>query len=127
MDVFHSVSSVGTQTALSAIAGLLSHLLLFIHGEWHEQAPALLRLYAGLAVLVYLVEANVFSYGFVNGIRPAAAVVGAYAGALFGSMIIYRTLFHRLRGFNGPFLARISKLYHSCKVVDSKNRRCGGW
>ncbi|UNI22115.1 hypothetical protein JDV02_008035 [Purpureocillium takamizusanense] len=43
--------------------------------------------------------------------RTASADTSFLAG-LFGSMLLYRAFFHRLRRFPGPFAARLSNFYH---------------
>ena len=43
-----------------------------------------------------------------------------YAGCLAGSVLLYRVLFHRLRGFPGPKLAAISKLWHVYELLGPK-------
>ncbi|KAF6241864.1 hypothetical protein HO173_000576 [Letharia columbiana] len=36
-------------------------------------------------------------------------------------MTLYRTMLHRLNGFPGPFLAKVTKLWHAAHLFDSKN------
>ena len=43
--------------------------------------------------------------------KLAVKSVGCHILAIYGSMLIYRAFFHRLRKFPGPFLARLSNFH----------------
>ena len=106
---------------VAAAAGILSHPLIFIHGEWHLQATGLLKSAAFAFAITALFEARLRSLSWLSALSVSATLCGVFAFCLFGSITIYRTLFHRLGGFQGPFLARISKLWHVAQCLDSKN------
>ncbi|MCJ1455714.1 hypothetical protein MMC28_006070 [Mycoblastus sanguinarius] len=59
--------------------------------------------------------------GMTQAFLAWSSIITVYAGSIFGSMTIYRTLFHRLRGFPGPIFAKVTKLWHVAQVLDSKN------
>lgn len=101
--------------------GLYAHLGLFIHGEWHIQAPSIflfhLFLYTflgtGVAVSHYQdFDSKIWTVGLIASL--------CYLVALLTSIFIYRVFFHRLTraGFKGPFSMRVSKLVHvwSCRT-----------
>ncbi|RYP10371.1 hypothetical protein DL764_000705 [Monosporascus ibericus] len=102
------------------ICGIILHLAVFRRGEWDLQAAKI----ATSAVLTYAAAtALLVLYGFPaadNGVPSLRAASGA-AGALFisglaglyGSMLVYRAVFHRLRRFPGPFAARLSNFYQA--------------
>ena len=48
-------------------------------------------------------------------------LVITYGSFSFGSVIIYRILFHRLRRFTGPVIARVSKFWHASKLLSEPN------
>lgn len=108
------------QCGLSAAAGILSHLCIFIRGEHHLQAPFLFRLYILLGVTIFISKTIIHSYNVKVAGFITALLMGSYAAALFSSMIIYRVFFHRLRPFPGPPLAKLSKLWHMSQVLDAK-------
>ncbi|KAL9122404.1 MAG: hypothetical protein Q9187_001041 [Circinaria calcarea] len=49
------------------------------------------------------------------------SVFAAYALSLLTSIVIYRKGFHRLRKFPGPFMAGVTKLWHTANTLDSQN------
>ena len=120
MGLLTSLDDTGLPTKVRAAVGLglASHNLYFIRGEHHLAAPAI---FVGAIVLSILI------YGYEYRLAPAHAafnafsIIGAFNTALFTSMTVYRTIFHPLRSFPGPFGARICKLWHLYNILDSKN------
>jgi hypothetical protein len=49
--------------------------------------------------------------GLASATLRTSSVGAAFLAGLYGSMLLYRTLFHRLGRFPGPFAARLSNLY----------------
>ncbi|RYP92929.1 hypothetical protein DL770_000979 [Monosporascus sp. CRB-9-2] len=102
------------------LCGIVLHLAVFRKGEWDLQAAKI----AASAVLTYAVTtALLVLYGFPaddDGVPSPRAASGA-AGELFisglaglyGSILVYRAVFHRLRRFPGPFAARLSNFYQA--------------
>ena len=84
-------------------------------------APLLSRLYLGISVALYLYELHGHPYGYYRAFKEALVINAAFILSLFTSITVYRTCFHRLRPFPGPFLARTSKLWHSWQVRYSTN------
>ena len=106
---------------LASIAGLASHLLYFIHGEHHMNAPRYLLAYIALFFTIQSYEVRFHGRPYIQATQWAATVFTAYSFTLFGSMVVYRTCFHRLRSFPGPRLARVSKLWHVYQARHSQN------
>lgn len=98
--------------AVSAIAGVVSHLTFFIRGEHmltaHRLVIAAIFGPPGAVALLTTFAELPFSYAT----QFTAISYGAYMTALFTSMLIYRAFFHPLRYFPGPRLARLSQFYH---------------
>ena len=112
MAIWLKEHSLAVLAGLSSSIAVLSHLLYFIHGEHHKKALLFFRLvFIGLpvccSIMVYL-----FALTVSRSIQITATVAAAYLGALWTSMIIYRSFFHCLHHFPGPPLAKISKFYH---------------
>ncbi|KAL4924528.1 cytochrome P450 [Aspergillus undulatus] len=106
---------------VGAVLGVVAHHGLFIHGEWHIQAPSVLVTHlAGFFYLALVVKAG-------------WQIISGYLLALSFSILIYRVFFHRLKHFQSPFLASTSKIWHVWEARDSKNhfflqelyRECG--
>ncbi|KAL2813351.1 benzoate 4-monooxygenase cytochrome P450 [Aspergillus cavernicola] len=94
---------------IGAVVGLGAHHGLFIHGEWHIQAPFILV--AHLIGFLYLALMIATGWQIISG----------YLLALFSSIAIYRLFFHRLKHFPGPFLASTTKIWHVWKARNSTN------
>ena len=101
-------------------AGLISHLGFFIQGEWDDKAPGLFIGYS--LIFVSLLGAN-WVYNSQDACSITFAMAIAYTTTVASTMCIYRVLFHRLRAFPGPPLARLSKLWHVAQVFHSKNHQ----
>lgn len=72
--------------------------------------------------------------GFLAALKETAGLAGVFAAGVYGSMLVYRAWLHPLRGFKGPFGARLSRFWsvrqaardvQYYKVVDGLCRRYG--
>ena len=74
----------------------------------------ILQYYTGLFILATGLSYYFGTYASAVGVLRFYTVhfIGLYA-----SMILYRGLFHRLRKYPGPFLARFSNIYISIRSV----------
>lgn len=105
----------------AGLLGLLSHILLFIHGEWHMWAS---RLFWGAVCTSVAIFTLLLSHERVMTCMTVWEIVPpllAYLLGLFGSIVVYRVFFHRLRRFPGPFWASVSKFWHVYQCTDSRN------
>jgi hypothetical protein len=101
----------------AVLAGVLSHLLVFIYGEWD--------IYAHLVALGFaIVHSALFLYlGVVEGLSWKASLglvsleSASYGAGLFGSIVIYRAFFHRLRKFPGPRFAGLTAFWSFKEVL----------
>ncbi|RYO94255.1 hypothetical protein DL766_002235 [Monosporascus sp. MC13-8B] len=102
------------------LCGIALHLAVFRRGEWDLQAAKIVAstilVYAALTVSVLVCG---FPYNHVtpSSLRAASSAAGALLlsalAGLYGSMLVYRVAFHRLRRFPGPFAARFSNFYQA--------------
>ncbi|RHZ49712.1 hypothetical protein CDV55_100983 [Aspergillus turcosus] len=80
-----------------AIAGVLSHVFYFRHGEHH--------LYGHIYLVLFAISTAVVSVFFHY------SYILVYLASLYTSLLVYRLLLHPLHSFPGPVLARISSLW----------------
>ncbi|KAI1076811.1 cytochrome P450 [Whalleya microplaca] len=104
----------------AAILGVVSHHAIFIRGEWHMQAPTLVKVYSFLAFTFSLAECCL-GLDVHSSLRTTGLVVSSYAAGLFTSILIYRKYFHRLRHFSGPWAAGLTKFWHVWQCRTGKN------
>jgi hypothetical protein len=102
---------------LSAGLGVLSHLTYFIRGEHHESAPTLALLCVIVPALLFMGQVVYLKFDTDQAVVTTTVIYGAYFSALWTSMVVYRVFFHRLNKFPGPFMAKVSKIYHTALVV----------
>ncbi|KAL6695643.1 cytochrome P450 [Trichoderma pleuroticola] len=93
----------------SASAGVLSHLLYFIHGHKSMQAPRIFVFYLMAECLLWV--RCFYLQGAFQGTLRATTISLSYFLGLFASIAVYRLFFHRLRRFPGPFAAKLTKFY----------------
>lgn len=115
-----SLSSVGLATLGAGLLGVLSHVCIFIRGEWHMQGARLVKLYSFLATAIF-VASQQLQGSIVQGLSTTGLVTSAYAVGLFTSIVIYRKFFHRLRHFPGPWFAGVTKLWHLAHCQGGQN------
>src|SRR4051794_13991282 len=98
---FQRTTHHGDAMIKQMILGVLSHLLIFIHGELNNYAVQIFLAFScSFAALL-----------IVTGPYSAVLHCSAYLVGLVSSMVVYRLFFHRLRKYPGPLLMRITQLY----------------
>ena len=104
---------------LSALSGVLVHVLVFIKGEWHMNTHPIFWLHLLILGLVGIEE----SLTAGNYLWSTFYIAIAYLTALTTSITTYRVFFHPLssRGIPGPLLAKVSKFWHVSQCLTSKN------
>lgn len=109
------------QASMAAASGVASHLCFYIHGEHHMKAPILFKFYTVLFFILLYGEVVVKDQGTFRGTTETLSISAAHTLSLLTSIAIYRIFFHRLRKFPGPFMAGVTKLWHTANVLDSQN------
>jgi tryprostatin B 6-hydroxylase len=108
---------------LGFIAGVFSHWGYFIRGEHHLLVPAYLFSALIIPIIIYVLLMSWLRMDSQMAISLTATLVGSFCTSLWTSIIIYRACFHRLRNFDGPPLAKISKFYHVYQCLKQSNFR----
>ncbi len=106
---------------LAAVLGLFFHNAIFMHGEWHMQAPTILKLHIAAFLLIFLLQSVNGADRGVESFSESFLVISTYLMITLASMVIYRKFFHRLRNFPGPWIAGITKFWHVYQCVGSQN------
>lgn len=101
--------------------GIAVHNAMFIRGEWHVKAPQVLS--AHILILFFILGFQIYVQpkAIANACLDTFCICFTYLGAILASIFTYRTIFHRLGGFPGPPLARISKLWHVYHTREGRN------
>lgn len=94
---------------LSASSGVLTHNLVFRHGEWDVASPRIVLAYVS-TLLVAMLATRVTPFSD-ESFKEVTAYVGCHIAGIYGSMLIYRAYFHRLDKFPGPVWARLTNFY----------------
>lgn len=100
--------------ATAFLAGVFLHVFVFRLGEWDTAATGIIACFSALYVtsavggIAYL---PVESHDSWMALRLISTIFVILLAGLSTSIFIYRALFHPLRRFPGPFLARLSSAY----------------
>lgn len=106
---------------LTTLLGVLAHHGIFIRGERHLRAPAVVITHITVAAFTWSIIAWKHPLEKYRSLGVVIGLLCCYAVGLFGSITVYRLCFHRLRHFPGPRLAATTKLWHVFKCRDSRN------
>jgi hypothetical protein len=109
-----------TSIVFPRLLGITAHLGLFIRGEWHLRAPAILIAHTITFLVIFYLKLQHREYGIHHSLYRTFVLTSAYLSGLFASMSVYRLFFHHLEAFPGPRLAVLSKLWHVWKCRGSK-------
>lgn len=100
--------------ATAFLVGVFLHIFVFRLGEWDTAATSIMACFSALYVtsavgsIVYLPMESDDSWMALKLISTIFVILLA---GLSTSIFVYRVLFHPLRRFPGPFLARLSSAY----------------
>ena len=112
---------LSTELCAATATGILAHHGLFIHGEWHMQAPSILLTHIAAFNVFWMTSMELRHATVLEAMAEAMLVSACYLASLYSSRLIYRLIFHRLREIPGPVLARSTKLWHAWKCRHSQN------
>ncbi len=100
----------------SLAAGVASHVFYFNRYECHLHA--LLYLQGLLATWAAACLALTTFYGYTtrDALTAASSSVGLFLAGAYGSLLVYRIFLNPLNRLPGPWLARVSTFYWSCRL-----------
>lgn len=110
-------SSWQATAGVSALAGVLSHHIVFRPYEIDGAAWDFVLTYIGLFISLCIAYAQITGFGFFASLCRTLLVATTYNVSLTVSILVYRAFFHRLRPFPGPFTARLSRFYAFYKAT----------
>ena len=96
---------------VACVTGVTGHLALFIHGEWERHAPRIARLALLAEIALFLVSWKLQQFVFRNALAHWLVWNVGFDIGLFGSIGVYRLLFHPLRAYPGPRGATLTGFY----------------
>jgi hypothetical protein len=103
--------------SLPIALGLTTHFIL-AHGEPDYMMYLWLLTWAFSYIsLSYFLVASGSVRTMGEALEDTTSAYAIYFATLFTSMFVYRALFHRLRKFPGPFMARVTKFYNVVLTV----------
>lgn len=108
---------------LGIVSGALIHHTTYIHGEWHIQAPNIIRTHTAISFCLALGTSFTQSTCFEAIFRTATSMFWGYLLGVIISITVYRVFFHPLTrtGFPGPWYAPISKIWHVWAARSGQN------
>ncbi|KAA6415515.1 MAG: cytochrome P450 [Lasallia pustulata] len=101
---------------LLAAAGIATHLGYFNRGEHHLYSTIYLQIFFAVFATAVAFAVHVDGEPLAQAIAKVASSAGFYLGGLYTSLLVYRTVFHPLNKFPGPFGFRVSNLWFSLQL-----------
>jgi hypothetical protein len=104
---------------IAALAGPVSHHLIWIQSEWDG---VFYKIAAAAAVLqpLALLVLRLGGLDFVQSLIALFVLQTSYLVSLFTSIAVYRLFFHSTRSFPGPFWARLSQWWRVYEFAKSE-------
>ena len=96
--------------------GILSHWAYFINIDVIDSSPTIALLFLTIPAVLTVLLNIAFSYSYLGAAFTATVWSASFIGGVFGSMVVYRLFFHRLRKYPGPAAARVTQWYHFTKI-----------
>lgn len=97
------------------IAGTLSYIAYFFHGEHHMHGFAYLQVHTTLFMTSTFLLYRLGS-PFMEALVQTLVYDGFFMAGLFGSLLVYRAFLNPLNAFPGPFIARIATFWISFRI-----------
>ncbi|KAI5460996.1 cytochrome P450 monooxygenase [Mariannaea sp. PMI_226] len=110
-----SIKSLPDIHILTFIAGVVSYVAYFFHGEHHMYGLVYIQLHA-----IVFATSTFLLYRLGSSLLDASLQTlvydGCFMAGLFGSLFVYRAFFNPLNAIPGPFIARIATFWISFRI-----------
>lgn len=110
------------QLSLAAISGIAAHLFFWIRGERDSIAWVIIALAIIFHILIALLQIHYLRTSLLLTHISLFCLEAAHLIALFASIFVYRTVFHPLRKFPGPYWAKVSVLWRCSVTYRTRHR-----
>jgi len=112
---FRSALEAVLYTSISSanltIFGIFCHPFLFWPIKINNYLYHFLAILLASQISLGIAYVSLTNFGTVQALARTALVITAFYAGTFGSIVICRLVFHRLRAFPGPLGAKISRFY----------------
>ncbi|KAI1113575.1 cytochrome P450 [Nemania sp. NC0429] len=95
----------------SLVAGVTSHLTYFRIGEHHLYSSRYFLAAITAFTVANIAQVYLFQLSSQEATTRSLAIATSYFSGLYSSLLIYRIVFHPLRGFSGPLGCKISSAW----------------
>lgn len=101
------------------LAGIVSHLVYFNRGEHHMYGARYVQIFIASYMAAVVIVSNLDDDASTGrAFDHVSSHVIFYFMGLYASLLIYRVLFSPLRGFPGPYGAKISSFWFSLQLTN---------
>ncbi|KAK0328681.1 hypothetical protein LTR82_000613 [Friedmanniomyces endolithicus] len=100
----------------SLAAGVASHVFYFNRYECHLHALLYLQVLLATWAAACLALTTFYGYTTRDALTAASSSVGLFLAGAYGSLLVYRIFLNPLNRLPGPWLARVSTFYWSCRL-----------
>ena len=102
---------------LMILAGVASHLAYFNHGEHHMYGARYVQIFLASCAMAVVFVNQINNEPITRAISDVLWSAMSYVAGIYASLLVYRTVFSPLRGFPGPFGAKISNFWFSLQLT----------
>lgn len=103
--------------AIAVLAGIISHIAYFHHGEHHMLAPTYVRIFFALCATAVAVNLYVNNQTLGSSLACTSSLAICYLVGVYTALLAYRYFFSPLNKFPGPYGARASTLWFSAQLA----------